>query len=172
MHVASADAFGNAARMIHVSGRDVTRKTVRSVVGDGDRLFFVVVRNHAQNGAENFFTGDGHIVGYIGKDGWLGEISPSYSVRLPQTASDQRRAFFQTLVDQPLDFAELRFPGQWAHLRLFRQRIAHLRGFGGLSGSYNCRRHFGFRHQHARRRVTGLACVAEATLYTLLDGLF
>ena len=38
---------------------------------DADRVVFVFVRNDAKDGAENFFSRDGHVVADVGEDGGL-----------------------------------------------------------------------------------------------------
>src|SRR6202035_5684956 len=67
--VAGAQLASDLAGALDGIGGDVTGETVGRVVGDPDGVFLVLGAEDGEHGAEDLFTGDGHVVGDVGEDG-------------------------------------------------------------------------------------------------------
>src|ERR1700739_1180086 len=62
-------------RVLDRSRHHIARKPIHAVIGNADRVFLVVVRNHDENGAEDLLLGDRHLVIDVGEKRWPDEES-------------------------------------------------------------------------------------------------
>src|SRR5690606_40241981 len=82
----------------------------------------------------------------------------------------QRGSLLDAALDQALDLVELDLAHHWSELRVLQAWIAHLVSFRGplcyLQRLVMAR----CRHEHAGRRIAGLAAIAEAGIHALAHG--
>src|SRR5277367_5162605 len=108
-HEAGLDPTGYRQRMLQGARHDVAGQAVRAVVGNPDRVFLVVERDHAQHRAEDLLLGDGHLVVDIGEKRWPDEISLVETGGCIGSADQRRGTFFHTLPDVARHPLELPF---------------------------------------------------------------
>ena len=101
-HTAAFQPLGYLTCVRHISALDIGLQAVGCVVGDGDRLVFVVVGDDAQHRAEDLFAGDAHVVVDAGEDGRLDEPSPVEADRPAFAADEKLSAFLETQPDVAL----------------------------------------------------------------------
>ena len=110
---------------------------------------------------EDLLARDRHVVGDVGEDGRADIEALVDALGQARTAGDQRRAFVDALLDQRLDLVPLAAVDDRADGGALGAGIA---GLGLVGDALGDRRHFLHlrqRHDHARRRVAGLAGVVE-----------
>src|SRR5208283_718062 len=170
VYIARTNSFCHPARALKVSRRHIAWKAIRRVVGNSDRVIFVLIRNDAKNRPEYLLACNGHVVADVAEYSGLHEITLCETIRTPGPSRDQRGTLVDAGVDQALHLLELGLASQRAHSRTFGERVADFSGFGCLPRRRGRRAHARLWHKHASRRVTGLTRVAEARLDALLDG--
>ena len=74
-------------------------QTIFRVVGDPDRVFLGVIGDDTQNGAENLFLSDRHVVPHIHKHRGLNEVTRFETFRMTLSTGENLRAFFDALTD-------------------------------------------------------------------------
>src|SRR5450631_2715417 len=67
--VAGADLAADLAGALDGAGSDVTGQTIGRVVGDMDRVSFVLGADDHEHRPENLLAGDGHVGRHVGEDG-------------------------------------------------------------------------------------------------------
>ncbi|MNK93003.1 hypothetical protein D3C87_1131460 [compost metagenome] len=94
---------------------DPGAQTKLAVVGDTQRIGFVLERDHADDRAEDFFAGQGHVVGHAGVDGRFDVPAVFEAFVARDFAADGRgQAFAFGDGEVALDFLELRVGGDGA----------------------------------------------------------
>ena len=84
------------------------------VIGDFNGLGFRLVRQYRQDRSEDFFLGDTHLAGDVGKYGGLDEIPTFKSLGMTFPADDELRTFLDPRLDVLLHALVLLCAGQWA----------------------------------------------------------
>src|SRR6266852_2727004 len=74
-------------------------QTIFRVVGDPDRVFLGVVGDHTQNGAEDLFLSDRHVVLHVYEYRGLNEVPRFETFRMTLTTRENLRAFFDAFAD-------------------------------------------------------------------------
>src|SRR5690606_33547166 len=69
LHHAAAKLARDAPGPFRVAGLDIARQAVGRVVGDLDRLFLRLERDHGKDRTEHLLARDRHVVGNVGKHG-------------------------------------------------------------------------------------------------------
>src|SRR5216684_3546865 len=69
LHSADLHSCSDAQRSLHVGGKHVTLEAIRRIVCDGDRLFFIAVRQDREDRPEDFVLSDLHVVANVAEDG-------------------------------------------------------------------------------------------------------
>src|ERR1700742_3007972 len=100
-HEAGLDPAGHRQRTLKGTRKHVAGQPVHAVVGDPDRVLFVVERNDRQHRPEDLLLGDGHLVVDVDEKRWPNVIS-LVETGFGAGAADQRRG---ALVDTLLDVA-------------------------------------------------------------------
>src|ERR1700722_13116891 len=132
---AGADLRSNPPRPLDVARLDVTRQSVRRIVGKRDRLFLGLIGEHREHGAENFLTRNRHLGLDVGEDSRARKgpaVEPGGATR---PATHQGRAFLNPALDKALHFVELRFADQGTHAGLRIEGIDDPHGTGRPLGS-------------------------------------
>ncbi len=106
-HLARPQLGGDLAGLLEVAGLHIGGEPVLGVVADIDSLIDRVVAEDGQDGPEDLFFGDGHVIGDVRKDGGLHIVALVQTLRPASAADDQRRALVDAGLDQLLDLVEL-----------------------------------------------------------------
>ena len=166
----SAQFAGHITGFVKVFGLHIGRQAVLRVVANIDGLIEAVIAQDRQHGAEDFFLGDGHLVGNIGKNGGLHIIALVQTFRTADAADDQGRALVDTGLDQLLDLVELNLGNHRTQLRI-AVRIADRDGFSRSAGHGDRLIHTALRHQHTGRRIAGLTRIGHQGCHTTANAL-
>src|SRR5476649_827581 len=102
-----ADPSAYLACPRRVLGPDVGGEPIRRVVGDADRLFFIVVRQNAQDGPEDLFASNDHVVCHVRENRRPDEVSLCKASRPARAADYDFRPRGDALRDEDLDAIEL-----------------------------------------------------------------
>src|SRR5580693_9780040 len=126
---AGLEALSHGERSPDALGPHACRKAVPRVVGDLDRLFLVVERDHREDRAEDFLLRNAHLGLDLGEDGRLDEPSFSaFGTRGLTAAEHARGALAFGDFDVVEHLLEL-WPGRYRpDLSRVEQRVAHARG--------------------------------------------
>src|SRR5665811_391460 len=62
MNVAGANAPGDPACPLQISGGHKPGQAIRGIVRDSDSVGFIFIRDDAKNGSENLLVRDGHVI--------------------------------------------------------------------------------------------------------------
>ena len=156
-HLPGAQFAGHFFRMGVIGRPDRAGQAIGRAVGDLDGLSFVLIRNHAQHGAEDFLLGDAAVGFDVTEHRGLDEVALVTALRCFRAACNQGGAFFDTNIDEVDDLVPLLSGSQRAQACGFFQRIARRHFRHRIGGQFA-----GFvmlmgRHQHAGQRSAGLA---------------
>jgi len=77
---------------------------------------FILKRDKAQYGSENFFTRDSHVIIDIGKNGGFYKIACFKSFGFPGASGQQACTLFNAGLDQPLNAIKMTRTYQWANV--------------------------------------------------------
>src|ERR1700694_2469534 len=137
-------------------GGDVTGQTIRRVVGDPHRVGFILGAEDGENGAENLFARDGHVVSDIRKNGRPHIEALVDPFRQTGAAGNQGGTFLDALLDQRLDLVPLDAGHHGTDGGAFGTGIAGLGLVGHAFGDGGDFLHLRQRHDHPGRRVARL----------------
>src|SRR5579871_3715048 len=98
-HATSLDPRGDAAGALNVCAAYISVEAVFRVVGDPDRIFFVFVGDDREDGPENLFPGDCHVILHIDKYRWSDEETRLKAGRVSLASNEQFCALFDTLAN-------------------------------------------------------------------------
>src|SRR3954462_1903948 len=100
LDLAGADATSDLLGPLGVGSLHATRQAVDRVVGDADRILFVLVADDRQDRAEDLLLGDGHVVAHLAEDRRLHEVAVGVHVgRLLGATDDEVGALVDALLD-------------------------------------------------------------------------
>ena len=129
---AGADVGGQA-----VGGGEVARperggQAEVAVVGAGSEFFGVVVGQDGQDGPEDLFAGDGHVVGDATEDGGAVEVAVGEGAVGAFASGEQLGAFLLAGADVGVNLGEVLQGGEGADLGLGVQAGTQVKGGGGV----------------------------------------
>ena len=112
-HATGNNLLCHASRAVHIAAQHHRAQAVLGIVGNGDRLRLVLIRDDAQHRAENLVAGNGHPIVHAGKQRRTHKPAVPRAFRSPFAARQQARPFFDSFADialhpQPLLFADHR----------------------------------------------------------------
>src|SRR6478736_147304 len=105
--VAGADLTADALGVLDGRARHVAGKPIGRVVGDVHGLGFVLGADDGEHRSEDLFTGDRHVGGDVGEDGWTDVEALVDAFGQARAAGNERCALVDALLDQALDLVPL-----------------------------------------------------------------
>ncbi len=159
-----------SARVIEIGRLHEGSQPVRRVVGHRHRLVFVAIGQDRQHRAEHFLPSDRHVVAHAGEHRGPHVVATIEVLGPAGTTGNQLRALGDAGLDQPLDFCELRRADHRPQVGRPVARVADAEPRGERP-----RARLGLvvpiaGHEHACRRVAGLAAIGEHRPHALFDG--
>src|SRR5690606_23166513 len=143
---------------------------IYGIVGDPDRIVLVLIGEDRQHRPENLLALDPHAGLDVAEHGGPHIVAAIQVLRPAEATRHQRGSLLDAALDQALDLVELDLAHRWSELRVLQAWIAHLVSFRGplcyLQRLVMAR----CRHEHAGRRIAGLAAIAEAGIHALAHG--
>src|SRR5580658_7660342 len=127
-HAAGLDLRCDAARALNVRAAYVSVESVLRIVGDPDRVFFVLVGDDREDRPENLFPGDCHIILHVDKYRGFDEIARLKARRVSFASDKHLCTFFNTFPDVGLHTLILLLVHHWSHGGLWVGRIADWKG--------------------------------------------
>ena len=98
-YTAGEDLRGHPARALDVGSAHESVEAEARVVRDPDRIFLGFVGDDTQDGAENLFLGDRHVVRHIDKHRGLHEVTRLESGWMALTPDEHFRPFDDAFAD-------------------------------------------------------------------------
>ena len=148
-NLACAQSPGHSPRALHILRDHKAGQTILRVVGNTNRVLFIIVRNDHQHRSEDLLLRDGHVVAHIGKHRGARVVANGQVIRLAQAATYQSSAFVHSLGYISLHAIKLLLAYQRPHLHSLLERVTH---YGGLCRGLGQTHHFVMQmlwHQHA-----------------------
>src|SRR5579859_5697871 len=90
---------GYAARSLWVGSAHEGVQAEVGIIGDSDRILLGFIRYNGQDGAENLFPGNCHVVLHMDKHRGFYEVASLKPFRVPLAADQHFRAFFNAFAD-------------------------------------------------------------------------
>src|SRR5712691_12653171 len=161
VHLAGAEAAGNAFGAGGVARPDAAGQAVHGVVRDADRVVVVLVREDGEHGAEDLLAGDGHLRLHTGEDGRLDVVALRQAGRRVGAAEGELGAFLDADADVLADALALLRRGERTQPGFRRARVAWLELRGRPLGDLQYLLLPLARNEHPRSRRARLAGVEE-----------
>src|SRR6266849_7199006 len=161
VHLAGAEAAGDALGASGVAGPDAAGQAVHRVVGDADRVVVVLVRQDRQHRTEDLLPRDGHRRLHAREDGRLDVVALRQAFWRVGAAQGEQGAFLDARADVLADALPLLGRCERTQPRLRRARVPRLElGRRALRDLQRLVLALA-RDEHAGPRGAGLAAVEE-----------
>src|SRR4029077_15231202 len=115
----------HAARTPDIGSVHIGVQAIAGIVGNPDGILVIVIGDDTEDGAENLFPGDRHVVLHIDEHRGLDEVARFETFRTALTADQHFGAFFYAFADVGLHAVRLLLPPHRSHGGFWIGRIPH-----------------------------------------------